>query len=188
MSVEIIDLSNYRDRTGSRVPEDDYVVEVSDIEIGESKAGAPMWTVYLQIVGGPMDGMSLVDRLTLTDKAMFRVVGFLNGMGVKTSRKRMKVDTARLVGRKAIVTVSDGEPYNGSIRSEVRGYTRYVSPTSEDAVADLDDVDGDEEAPAAPAPAKTAEAADTSSPFETPDEAPVVNDDSELDLDDLDEM
>lgn len=45
MSIEIIDLSNYRDKSGSRVPEGTYLVQVEDIETGQSSKGDPMWTV-----------------------------------------------------------------------------------------------------------------------------------------------
>ena len=189
MSVETIDLTNYRDRTGSRVPEGDYIVSVEDIEIGESRKGDVMWTVYLSIVGGEYDGQTLVDRLTHTERALFRVVGFLQGMGVKIQRKRIRVDTARLVGKKVKVQVSDGEPYNGTVRSEIRGYERFVSKASQtDDVDELDDI-ADDVAEETPAPAKKAK---KSKPAPEPvdemddEDTPETSDDDEIDLDDID--
>lgn len=195
MAVEVIDLSNYRDRFGSRVAEGEHLVQVEEIEVGESSKKDPMWTVYLRVIGGENDGATIVDRLTQTEKAMFRVVGFLHGMGVKTARKRLRVDTDRLVGRKVRVQVSDGEPYNGTIRSEVRGYTRYVSIKAEDEVDELDQLEDGvdesaEETPKAPAKAK-AKSKPKPEPVEDVEEgeaedAPETSDDDDIDLDDLD--
>lgn len=193
MSVEVIDLSNYKDRSGARVPEGEYLVTVEDIEVGESRNKDVMWTVFLRIVGGEQDGQPLVDRLTMTERAMFRVVGFLGGMGVKVMRKRIKVDTARLIGKKARVQVSDGEPYNGTIRSEVRGYTRFTSVKPENASdADLDDVEeneGVEEKASAAKPTRTRRAQPAPEPEpeeeEYEDDDPETSDDEEIDLDDI---
>lgn len=189
MAETIIDLSNFRDRSGSRVPEGDYLVAVDDLEIGETRKGDPMWTVYLKIIGGEHDGLNLIDRLTLSEKAMFRVVGFLQGLGVKTPRKRLKLDTNRFLGKKVMVQVADGEPYNGTIRSEIKAYQRYAAPAA--ATPDLDDLADEEEVEspetAAEAPAETP-APKESPKEETTSESPVedTNDDAELDLDELD--
>lgn len=197
MAEAVIDLSNYRDRTGSRVPEGDYLVQVEDLEIGQTRKGDPMWTVYLKIIGGDQDGLNLVDRLTLSERAMFRVVGFLTGMGVKTPRKRIKVDTNRLVGRKVKVQVADGEPYNGTIRSEVKAYERYSAPASASADMDAlaDDVsdeptDYDEDVePEKAQEAQKKRQAQQKNPWEdsTPaeDASADTSDDAELDLDSI---
>lgn len=188
MSVEIIDLSNYRDRTGSRVPEGQYLVQVEDIEVGNSQKGDPMWTVYYRIVGGEHDGMTLIDRLTHTEKAMFRVVGFLQGMGVKVQRKKMRVDTSRLVGRKMLVQVADGQPYNGTVRSEVRSYERFSAPKSQEQ--DLEDIDNgvESESDEQDAPPTSSKAKAKPEPVEEEiDEVESeTTDDAEIDLDDID--
>lgn len=200
MSVEILDLTNYRDRNGARVPEGNYLVQVEEIEVGKSSnKGTPQWTVYLRIVGGEQDGLTLIDRLYLTENAMFRVVGMLNGLGVKTSKKRMKIDTNKLVGRKARVDVADGEPYNGTIRSDIKGYQRFVSAATapvdgdeelDDQLEGGDDSDDEiEEEPVKAAPKTRAKAKAKPEPVEEDDDEdddPDTDDDGELDLDDLD--
>lgn len=204
MSVEILDLTNYRDRNGARVPEGNYLVQVEEVEVGKSSSkGTPQWTVYLQIIGGDQDGQTLIDRLYLTEGAMFRVVGFLNGIGVKTSKKKMKIDTSKLVGRKARVDVADGEPYNGTIRSDIKGYQRFVSAKSaptedadelEDQYDESDTEDGEEEEEAvAPKPSKTKQSKKSKPAPEPVDDEDdededddETSDDGELDLDDLD--
>lgn len=180
MAVEIIDLSNYRDRNSALVAEGTYVAQIEEIESGKSRAGNPMWTVYWRYVGGEVDGLPLVDRLTISEKALFRVVGFLNALGIKTPNKRIQVDLARLVGKKALVTVADGEPYNGTTKSEVKQYARFkpAGGDSKDEFADLDIED--EEAPADKPAEDTPKAEEVKAP-----EVPDTSDALDLDLDDL---
>lgn len=169
-----IDLSNYKERSSARVPEGEYLVNVEDLEMTETRKGDPMLVVYLKIIGGDSDGLNLVDRLTLTEKAMFRAVGFLQGLGIKTPKRRIQVDPAKIVGRKVRVEVGDGDPYNGVVRSEIRSYIRVAKAATEET-PDLEDVEETEEAEEQPK-AKKAPAA---SPEDTTDS-------DEVDLDDLD--
>jgi hypothetical protein len=41
-----------------------------------------------------------------------------------TPKKRLKVSTRQFIGKVLDVDVEDGEPYNGRVKSEVRGYLR----------------------------------------------------------------
>ena len=113
---------------------------------------------------------------------MFRVVGFLQALGIKTPKKRLSLDISKFVGRSLEITVRDGDPYNGRVKSEVSGYARITEKAAKASEADIDDVEEPEaEAPAEeakPAPAQAAAAAEES------------DDDSqgEVDLDDLDNL
>lgn len=153
MAVFEADLTNFKDRSGSKVPEGRYRVRITDTEMGQaSTTGAPMMTVFLEIVGGEFSGSALVDRITVQDNTLFRVVNFLQGLGFKTERKRLRLDTSKFLNRVVDVDVADGEPYRGEVRSEIRGYVRVAkSEASSDDGADLP-----EEA-AAPAPEKAAD-------------------------------
>jgi hypothetical protein len=137
-----IDLTNYKDRVGARVAPNTYRVQVSDVESTESQQKNPMINVWLRIIGGPFDGQTITDRLTLTDKSMFRVVGFMQAIGLPTPNKRLRINVQQFVGKKLDVEVADGEPYNGRIKSEVKGYLRIdtTNATPED-LADLDALD-----------------------------------------------
>jgi hypothetical protein len=139
MSDEMIfDLSNYKDKLGSRVPPATYRVQVEDVEATESAAKNPMINLWFTILDGEFQGQTLTDRLVLTEKSLFRVVGFMQAIGLPTPKKKLKVNIRQFVGRVLDVEVSDGEPYNGRIRSEVRGYIKVAK--SETAV-DLPDDD-----------------------------------------------
>lgn len=189
MSIEILDLTNYRDRNGAKVPEGNYLVQVEEVEVGKSpNKGTRQWTVYLRIIGGDQDGQMLVDRLYITENALFRVVGFLNGIGVKTSNKKLRISPAKLAGRKARVDVADGEPYNGTVRSEVKSYQRFVSAKTEasEDVEELEDqLDGsddlaDESEDSVEQSPKEKTKSGVKSPWDD------TSDDSDIDLDDID--
>lgn len=163
MAEFILDLSNYKDRVGARVAEGRYRVRVDDADMDKSKAGNPMINLWLTIQGGEFDGMTLTDRLTLTEKALFRVVGFMQAIGMPTPKKRLKLSTDKFIGRILDVDVEDGEPYNGRIKSEVRGYIKVTGAAGGGAAAesaDLDDLDTGQESQEA----QTASAASTEDP------------------------
>lgn len=134
----VVDLSNYKDRVGSRVAPGRYRVQVEDVEATKSQAGNPMVNLWFRVIGGEFDGQTVVDRLTLSDKALFRVVGFMQSIGLPTPKKRLKLNIRSWVGKVLDIDVEDGEPYNGRVRSEVRAYMRTAGGSST-AGADLED-------------------------------------------------
>lgn len=181
-----IDLTNYKDRVGSRVPEGTYKVIVDDVEPDTAKSGNPMVNVWFRIHGGDYDGQTITDRLVLTEKSMFRVVGFLQALGIKTPKKRLSIDISKFVGRSMEITVRDGDPYNGRIKSEVSGYARITEKAEKQSTADIDDVDDVEEVESPAEETKPAPKKD-----EEPAPAPEAEDDDsqgEVDLDDLDNL
>lgn len=148
----VIDLSNYKDRVGSRVPPATYRVQVEDVELTESSNKNPMVNMWFTILDGEFAGQTVTDRLVLTEKSMFRVVGFMQGIGLPTPKKKLKMNIRQFVGRTLDVEIDDGEPYNGRIRSEVRGYRKIakVEQTEDVTAEDVEDADsaaaGDPEA------------------------------------------
>jgi hypothetical protein len=134
----IIDLSNYKDRVGSRVAPGRYRVQVEDTEAAESNAHNPMVNLWLRIMGGQYDGSTIVDRLTITDKSMFRVVGFMQAIGLPTPKQKLRINIQQFRGKVLEIDVVDGEPYNSRIKSEVRSYYRIEKTQG---AADDDEVD-----------------------------------------------
>lgn len=148
----VLDLSNYKDRVGARVEPGRYRVVVDDAEMDKSKAGNAMINMWLTVQGGEFNGATLTDRLTLTEKSLFRVVGFMQGIGLPTPKKRLQVDLRQFVGKTLEIDVEDGEPYNGRIKSEVRGYIRIAGAAAAAAdPSDLDDLTVGVDAEATPA-------------------------------------
>lgn len=142
----VVDLTNYKDRVGSRILPGKYRVQVEDAELTESSAKNPMINIWFRVIGTEFDGATIMDRLTITDKALFRVVGFMQGIGLPTPKKRLKLNVRTFVGKVLDIEVDDGEPYNGRIRSEVRAYYKVAQTGGEDldTLDDDDDNDGEE--------------------------------------------
>lgn len=188
----VIDLSNYKDRVGSRVLPGRYRVVVEDVEADQSKAGNPMINLWFRITGGEFDGQTLVDRLTVTEKALFRVVGFMQAIGLPTPKKRLQVNPQKFLGQVLDVDVDDGEPYNGRVKSEVRGYVRVPkeqrnsAETEDDGMEEFAEDTTSNPAPAA-APAAAAEASAPAPAGSAPAAASTDSSESDdVDLDSLD--
>jgi hypothetical protein len=163
----IIDLSNYKDTSSARVPEGRYRVVVDDVEKDTAaKTGNTVIKVWLRILGGAQDGEVIIDRLTITPKAMFRVVGFMQGIGIPTPKKKLAIDLRSFLHRQVDVDVEDDEPYNGRIKSKITRYIRIAQPKAEEATA---------EKPAKPSSdAKKAEAAAIVQDADTEDMEPAA--------------
>lgn len=182
----VIDLSNYKDSGNVRIPEGRYRAIVDDVDLDKSRAGNTMIKVWMRVLGGEHDGAVILDRLTLTDKAMFRVVGFMQGIGIKTPKKKLQINLGTFLNRQVDIEVVDGEPYNGRIRSEIAQYIRIAQPKAEEAPEDdLDALEAatEDEAPAAE-PDKASPADEVS---EDSDENPwdAGEDSDSVDVDDL---
>lgn len=182
----VIDLSNYKDSGNVRIPEGRYRAIVDDVDLDKSRAGNTMIKVWMRVLGGEHDGAIILDRLTLTDKAMFRVVGFMQGIGIKTPKKKLQINLKTFLKRQADIEVVDGEPYNGRIRSEIAQYIRIAQPKAEESSEDdLDALEAatEDEAPAAK-PDKASPAEEVS---EDSDENPwdAGEDSDSVDVDDL---
>lgn len=185
----VLDLSNYKDRVGTRIAEGTYRVVVEDAEMDKSKAGNQMINVWFRVQGGDFDGATVTDRLVLTEKSLFRVVGFMQAIGLPTPKKRLQLSLSQFMNKTLDITVEDGEPYNGRVKSEVRGYAR-VAKAEKQSGADLEDLeapDAAEEPAEAPEPVeeKPEPKADAQ-----PSKAADEDDDAqgEVDLDDLTDL
>ena len=125
MSEFVLDLSNYKDRRGSRVPEGQYKVKPIDVEETTSQNGNRMLNVIFEITEGEFAGNTLVDRYMLdNERVQFRIVSLRQAINLPTPRKRVAVKCSMMLNRPLLVTVQDGDPYQGLIRSEIRGWER----------------------------------------------------------------
>lgn len=135
----VVDFTGYKDRQSARVPEGDYLVRISDAEVTEIKsgdnAGKPMVNLYYEIAQGSSTGQMLVDRLPITEKALWRVAAFLRAIGLKVEKKQLQIPFKLIMGRTFVVTVKDGEPYNGNVKSEVTSYASAAGFTVESSSA-----------------------------------------------------
>lgn len=183
------DFTQYKDRFGGYVAPGRYLATIEDAEGDQSKAGNDMVVLTLRIrTPGDFQNTVLIDRLTLTEKALFRVVNFLEVLtGKPVPRKAMTLDTDKWLGRQIGIEVEDRE-YNGRTSSNVTTYLR-PSVLFGDQPAETEDLPEyspdspsdvqDSLAPEAPAPqADPAPEATTA--------AQDVSDTGEVNLDELD--
>ena len=148
MSNEVtIDLSNFKDRVGQRIQPGRYRVVVDDVEQDTAKSGNQMINLWLRVIEGEFNGSVLIDRLVLHQNSLFRVVGFLQAIGVPTPKKKLRMNIQAFLGKVLEVEVDDGEPYNGRVKSEIRAYYRITSADAADLDTSQDE--GDEIVPAA---------------------------------------
>ena len=137
MSGEVtIDLTGYKDRVGQKVDPGRYLVVVDDAELDTSKAGNQMVNIWLRVADGIYAGSVIIDRLVITDKSLFRVVGFMQAVGLPTPKKKFRLNVRQFIGRSLLVDIEDGEPYNGRVKSEVRGYMRALDTAQEQEAGD----------------------------------------------------
>ena len=126
-----LDLSGYVNTQGSVLPPGTYTLVVEDVEMMSSKAGNPMWKITSSVVEGESKGLALVDFVTITSKAMFRVVAFLNAIGVPTPKKNLSIPKSMMVGKMFEATVDDDE-YGGRKSSKIQSYASISQPGSGD--------------------------------------------------------
>jgi hypothetical protein len=143
-----LDLSGYRPSISDTVDDDRYLAMVDDYELTKAKSsGNDMFVVYLRILEGPYMGSVIIDRLTTTGKGLFKIVGFLNGLGQPTPKKRLSINPEAWKNKKVYIDTSKSEPYRGRPgTSQVDGYSRYVADGAPTDAAPVEAV----EAPAEP--------------------------------------
>lgn len=175
MADEIIwDLTNFKDRTGSRVPPGRYKVIVDDVEVTKAQeSGNEMANLWLRILEGEHEGEIIIDRLVNSPGAMFRAVGFMQAIGMKTPKQKLKTNPYQFKGKVLEVDVDDDE-YRGRIRSAVRGYMRATGTTGATPTTDLEDLPGEDNLSAFTGEAQAEAAAPTA---DQAPEAPVSADD-----------
>lgn len=134
-----LDLSGYRPMVSDTVPDGRYLAMVEDYDFSKSKSGNDMFTIWVRIVTGPQAGNIIIDRLVTQGKGLFKIVGFMNGLGLPTPKRRLSVNPEQWKNRKVYIDTGMSEPYRGRpATSQIEGYTRYVveDETTTEAVVD----------------------------------------------------
>lgn len=142
MAKHILDFSNYAEQqTSEGIQAGKYLARITKAVDSESKNGNTYILLNMQVIGGPKEHVDsksvLVDRLTLSDNALFRMANFLPAIGIPVDKK-VAFDSKQFVGKK-VVAIVEMEEYQGQPRPAVKRYAPV--PTWEG------------ELPSAPAPA-----------------------------------
>lgn len=136
---------------GYRYPEGEYKLKITKAERKSSQSGNTQIVLQCEIVEPEKyAGKPLIDRLTLTEKAMFRVGWLLDAVGIKWSNAVVDFPLKKLVGKIVGVQLYDDE-YQGKVSSKVAEYyseeeiDEFLEDEDEDEEDDEDDVEEDEE-------------------------------------------
>ena len=125
MAKHILDFSNYAEQqTSEGIQAGKYLARITKAVEYESKNGNIYILLNMQVIGGPKEHVEsksvLVDRLTLSDNALFRMANFLPAIGIPVDKK-VAFDSKQFVGKK-VVAIVDMEEYLGQPRPAVKRY------------------------------------------------------------------
>lgn len=128
---------------GHRYPEGEYKIKVNSAERKTSQSGNTQIVMQCTILAPEKyEGKPLIDRLTLTEAAMFRVGWLLDAIGIKWKNAVVNFPLDKLKGKILGVQLYDDE-YSGRTSSKVAEY--YSEEEIDDFLEDDEEEDGDEE-------------------------------------------
>ena len=160
----------------TRCPEGEWLAKLSSIEEGTVQgSGDDCLKARFEVIKGSAEGCAVFETFSLTEKALWKLKGFLEAIGMKANGK-LSLDLDKLEGKVCIIDVIHDE-YNGKKRAKIASYLK-----PEDYGEDEEDEDEDEEEEETPrksakkAPAKSAKKS-----------KPVDDDDDDEDEDDDEE-
>lgn len=117
-----VDFRDAQSGGSRRYPEADYKVKVAKAERSKSQQGNSQIKVTFEFIEPEKyEGKTLIDYLTLTRKAAWRIGNLFDAVGIKWSQKVMEFKTGKLVGKELGITLAD-DTYNGRVRSKVADY------------------------------------------------------------------
>lgn len=149
-----IDWSKVPQSTFLHAEPGNYVVQIVKTELTESQAGNQMINATLEVLEGQYKGRRLMDRFVMTPKALWRLRNALEAMGYKLPNSVQKLKLEAMLNKPFGVTLADGEPYNGRVKSEVQAFLtadvardsqdeEQVSAETQDEEDDTDELDID---------------------------------------------
>ncbi len=124
-SMPVIDFDNAE----APIPPDRYLVEITGVDQGRTKAGAEMWTLRLVVQSGEYSGAEIWDRLVFSPAAMKRVRVLCAALGLDTSGQ-LALEPWMLKGKRVFVRTRI-ENYNGEDRTAVEFLGYEAAPEGE---------------------------------------------------------
>ena len=138
--VDFTGVENY-----TRCEEGQHIAKLVKIEEKETQAGDDMMVATFEVTMGESKGARVFENFVLTEKALWKLKGYLEAVGMKAEGK-VVIDFDKLLGKACIIEVAH-EEYNGTIRAKINEYKSLDQAPDDD-----DDEDDDDE----PTPKKKA--------------------------------
>lgn len=127
----------------TRCPEGEWLAKLSSIEEGTVQgSGDDCLKARFEVIKGSAAGCAVFETFSLTEKALWKLKGFLDAIGMKANGK-ISLDLDKLEGKICIIDVIHDE-YNGTKRAKIASYMKPEGDMDEDE--DEDDEE-EEEAP-----------------------------------------
>ena len=159
----------------TRCPEGEWLAKLSSIEEGTVQgSGDDCLKARFEVIKGSAEGCAVFETFSLTEKALWKLKGFLEAIGMKVNGK-LSLDLDKLEGKVCIIDVIHDE-YNGQKRAKIAS---YLKPEDDEEDEEEDEDEEEEEAPRKPAKKAPAKPAKKSKPVEDDDDDEDEDDDEE---------
>ena len=140
----------------TRCPEGEWLAKLSSIEEGTVQgSGDDCLKARFEVIKGSAKGCAVFETFSLTEKALWKLKGFLEAVGMKANGK-LSIDLDKLEGKVCVIDVIHDE-YNGQKRAKISSYIKPEDDEDEEEEDEEEDEEEEEEAPrklAKKAPAK----------------------------------
>ena len=141
----------------TRCPEGEWLAKLSSIEEGTVQgSGDDCLKARFEVIKGSAKGCAVFETFSLTEKALWKLKGFLEAVGMKANGK-LSLDLDKLEGKVCVIDVIHDE-YNGQKRAKIAS---YIKPEDDEEDEDEDEAKDDEEEEAPRKPEKKAPAKST---------------------------
>ena len=159
----------------TRCPEGEWLAKLSSIEEGTVQgSGDDCLKARFEVIKGSAEGCAVFETFSLTEKALWKLKGFLEAIGMKANGK-LSLDLDKLEGKVCIIDVIHDE-YNGQKRAKIAS---YLKPEDDEEDEDEEEDEEEEEAPRKPVKKAPAKPAKKSKPVEDDDEDEDEDDEEE---------
>ena len=159
----------------TRCPEGEWLAKLSSIEEGTVQgSGDDCLKARFEVIKGSAEGCAVFETFSLTEKALWKLKGFLEAIGMKANGK-LSLDLDKLEGKVCIIDVIHDE-YNGQKRAKIAS---YLKPEDDEEDEEEDEDEEEEEAPRKSAKKAPAKPAKKSKPVEDDDDDEDEDDDEE---------
>lgn len=161
----------------TRCPEGEWLAKLSSIEEGTIQgSGDDCLKARFEVIKGSAEGCAVFETFSLAEKALWKLKGFLEAIGMKANGK-LSLDLDKLEGKVCIIDVIHDE-YNGQKRAKIASYLK-PEDDEEDEDDDEEEDEEEEEAPRKSAKKAPAKPAKKSKPVEDDDDEDEDEDDEE---------
>lgn len=144
-TVISVDFSDVKESSGinpRHQPEGDYLLRITDAQVGKSKAGDTMITFLLQDVN--MRSATYPYYCVLKDNQLWKLRNLFIAAGLSVPKSKGKLDVAKTVGKEVGVTLVDDE-YDGKEKSVIDAVFHKDELEGSTVEAEDDDFEDEEE-------------------------------------------